>query len=54
MMGLHMGTEMLRLCDELWYFGEPSEGMTAEIELARRIGIPVRRYDLKGRMMKDE
>ena len=54
MMGLYMGAEMLRLCDELWSFGEPSEGMAAEIELAQRIGIPVRRHDLKGTVMKRE
>ena len=54
MMGLYMGAEMLRLCDELWYFGEPSEGMAAEIELARRIGIPVRSHDLKGTVMHGE
>ena len=54
LMGMYMGAEMLCLCDELWYFGEPSEGMTAEIELAQRIGIPVRRHDQKGRVMKNE
>ena len=54
MMGMYMGAEMLRLCDELWAFGEPSEGMTAEIELARRIGIPVRRHDMKGQVIDDE
>ena len=54
LMGMYMGAEMLRLCDELWAFGEPSEGMTAEIELAQRIGIPVRRHDQKGRVMKNE
>ncbi|MDO5299976.1 MAG: VRR-NUC domain-containing protein [Clostridia bacterium] len=54
MLGMYMGAEMLRLCDELWTFGEPSEGMTAEIELARRIGIPVRRHDMKGQVIDDE
>ena len=37
-----MGAEMLKLCDELWVFGEPSTGMQAEIDLAKRLGIPVR------------
>ena len=40
--GMLMGAEMLRLCDELWVFGEPSMGMQAEIDLAKRLGIPVR------------
>ena len=40
--GMLMGAEMLKLCDELWVFGEPSTGMQAEIDLAKRLGIPVR------------
>lgn len=39
---------MLGLCDELWAFGEPSEGMRMEIEQAGRLGIPVRRLDVAG------
>ena len=46
--GLWMGMEMLRLCAELWAFGEPSEGMRMEIEQAGRLGIPVRRLDVAG------
>ena len=46
--GLRMGTQMLGLCDELWVFGEPSEGMRMEIEQAGRLGIPVRRLDVAG------
>ncbi len=53
-MGMYMGVEMLRLCDELWAFGEPTEGMTAEIELAERMGIPVRCHDLEGQVIVDE
>lgn len=40
--GMLMGAEMLKLCDELWVFGEPSTGMQAEIDLAKHMGIPVR------------
>lgn len=46
--GLQMGMEMLKLCDELWAFGEPTEGMRMEIEQARRLGIPMRRLDMSG------
>ena len=46
--GLRMGTQMLGLCDELWAFGEPSEGMRMEIEQAGRLGITVRRLDVAG------
>ena len=46
--GLWMGMEMLRLCDELWAFGEPTEGMRMEIEQARWLGIPVCRLDMAG------
>ena len=40
--GMLMGAEMLKLCDELWVFGEPSTDMQAEIDLAKHMGIPVR------------
>lgn len=40
--GLIMGHKLLLKCDELWYFGEHiSEGMAAEIQLAKQNGIPV-------------
>ena len=47
-LGLHLGAEMLRLCDELWAFGKPTEGMRMEIEQAERLGIPVCRLDMSG------
>ncbi len=41
--GMDMGLQMLTACDELWVFGGLiSEGMRAEMELAQRIGLPVR------------
>ena len=46
--GLWMGMEMLRLCDELWAFGEPTEGMRMEIAQAEYLGIPVCRLDITG------
>ena len=39
--GLFMGIEVLNGCDELWAFGEPTEGMALEIagrSCARRTG----------------
>ena len=45
--GMLMGIEMLKLCDELWVFGEPTAGMQAEIELAMRHGIPIRRLHVQ-------
>ena len=41
-MGLAFGLALLRLCDEIWVFGEPSPGMRQEITEARRLGKPVR------------
>ena len=40
--GLDAGLDLLTICDELWVYGEPSEGMTAEIMLAKELDIPVR------------
>ncbi len=39
--GMRMGIDLLTICDELWAFGTPSEGMRNEIETARRLKIPV-------------
>ncbi len=39
--GLRIGLELLRECSEVWVFGNPSEGMKAEIDFAESIGIPV-------------
>ena len=38
---MKMGLHILRMCDELWVFGCPSEGMRAEIELANSLKKPV-------------
>ena len=39
--GMAMGLQLLELCDEVWVFGPCiSEGMKAEIELARKLGKP--------------
>jgi hypothetical protein len=42
-LGMRLGLQMLKLCSELWVYGydNPSEGMRAEIELAKKLGIPV-------------
>ena len=43
-LGLMFGLALLRDCDEVWAFGEVSPGMEREIEEARRLGKPVRRF----------
>lgn len=39
--GREMGMELLRRCDEIWVFGEPSEGMRDEIEEAKSLRLPI-------------
>ena len=52
--GLELGIDLLRMCDELWWFGSViSDGMKAEIEMAQKWGIPVRYYDSECRIIKD-
>lgn len=41
-LGLQFGLALLAICDEVWVFGEVSEGMSAEIEEAVRLNKPVR------------
>lgn len=47
--GLCLGIEMLKRCDELWAFGQPTEGMTMEIREAEQHGVRVRRFDTSWR-----
>ena len=37
-LGISMGMELLALCDEVWVFGEATEGMAAEIASATERG----------------
>lgn len=40
--GLAMGLELLLCCDEVWVFGEATEGMASEIAFAVEHGVEVR------------
>lgn len=40
-LGLNMGLQLLRICSEIWVFGEITEGMQQEIKEAEKLGIPV-------------
>jgi hypothetical protein len=40
-LGIGAALVLLARCDEIWVFGEPSEGMRMEIDEARRLGVPV-------------
>ena len=40
-LGIAMGMELLALCDEVWVFGEATEGMAAEIASATEQGKKV-------------
>lgn len=42
-LGIQMGLRVLRACDELWICGDRvSQGMQAEYQEAKKLGIPVR------------
>lgn len=45
-LGLQFGIRMMKLCDEVWVFGDKwSAGMTREIEVARKLGMKIRCFD---------
>ena len=48
-LGLEMGVETIRRCDELWVFGKPTSGMAGEIAYAMKYQVPVRWFDSEGR-----
>ncbi len=37
---------LLKRCDELWVFGEVSDGVLAEIEIFNVLGRPIRYFDI--------
>lgn len=39
--GREIGIELLKRCDEIWVFGQPSDGMLAEIEEAKSLRLPI-------------
>lgn len=44
--GMEMGLELLRVCDELWAFGDAvSEGMAKEMAVAKELGLKMKRFD---------
>ncbi len=44
-MGIAAALELLAHCDEMWAFGEPSEGMQMELDEAARLEISVLTFD---------
>ena len=44
-LGLLFGLALLRMCDEVWVFGEVSAGMAQEIEEAKRLKKPLRYFE---------
>ncbi len=44
-LGLLFGLALLRMCDEVWVFGEVSSGMAQEIEEAKRLKKPLRYFE---------
>lgn len=48
-LGIAIGSEFLKSCDEVWQWGATvSEGMAAELALAKELGIPVRVFNSIG------
>jgi hypothetical protein len=39
---------LLRRCDELWVFGEVSDGVLAEIKIFKELNRPIRFFDISG------
>jgi len=46
MLGICLGIELMKICDELWLFGNKiTDGMKFELDKAREIMLPIRLYD---------
>ena len=51
---LNIGLEFIKGCDEIWVFGEAAGGMIPEIELAKQIDLPIRRFTIHGIELPEE
>lgn len=40
-LGISMGMDLILLCEEMWVFGNPTEGMAMEISFANEHGIKI-------------
>lgn len=44
---INLDLSLMKRCDELWVFGEPTAGMKIEITKAERIGMPIRKFTME-------
>lgn len=44
-LGLLFGLALLRLCDEVWVFGDKTPGVLQEIEEAKKLKKPIKYFD---------
>lgn len=52
LLGITTGVKQMALCNEIWVFGTHiSDGMAFELEEAKRMKLPVRLYDLEGKLI---
>jgi hypothetical protein len=42
--GIAMGLQEMVFCQEIWVFGSPTEGMKAEIEMAKAMPLTIRYF----------
>lgn len=47
-MGIQMGLELMKDCEEIWVFDDATEGMKKEILVAEELGIPIILQSQKG------
>lgn len=39
--GINLGIELLKMCDLMYVYGEPTDGMKQEIKVAEELGIEI-------------
>ena len=44
LLGQRFGLELLKMCDEVWVFGDISAGMESEIAEAKRLNKPIKYF----------
>jgi len=52
-LGISVGIQYLKVCDEIWVFGPETSGMKQEVAMAQTLGINIRKFPIEV-LMKDE
>lgn len=52
-LGISVGIEFLKACEEIWVFGPETSGMRQEVAMAQTLGINIRKFPIEALTKED-